>query len=126
MPANAKMIAAQIEAVDALVAKFRERWEFEEDDLKMVEDFKASIAGGKVKAKKTKGKGKAKKADGEGSEGEAPAEEKPKRTRPPSAYNLFVKENREKLTAAGFKGKDMIREAAKLWNERERPNKDEE
>lgn len=94
-------LAIQLEAVDALVAKFRERWEFEEDDNKMIEDFKASLAA----AAPTSGKKEKKPKDAN----------KPKR--PPSAYNKFVSEKWDELTAAGFKGQDLIREAARLWND---------
>lgn len=107
-------LAIQIETVDALVAKFRERWDFEEDDLKMIDDFKASLAATAAsqpeeKPEKTKKTKKAKKTHNEdGTE---------RKKRAPSAYNMFVSEKRAELMAAGFKGKDIIREAARMWVE---------
>jgi hypothetical protein len=99
--APSNKLAIQLEAVDALVVEFKKRWDFAEDDEKMIEDFKASLA--------KKGKKKATKKEG--------AEDAPKKKREPSAYNLFVKDKWDELTAAGFKGKDLIREAARLWKE---------
>jgi hypothetical protein len=113
MAAAAKELAIRLETVDILVAKFRERWDFEEEDDKFIEEFKASL--GELKAP-NKGKKKAE------SDGEPKA---PKAKRPPSPYNLFVSEKRAELVAAGFKGKDLIREAAKLWNARPKPDAEE-
>lgn len=108
---NAKELAIRLETVDALVAKFRERWDFEEDDEKFVAEFRASLGSLPAVAKAKKGKKKAK-SDSDSDESAAP-----KAKRPPSAYNMFVSEKRAELVAAGHKGKDLIREAAKLWNE---------
>lgn len=94
--AAAKKIAIQMETVDALVELFRKKWDFEEEDEKMIADFKASLN------KKVR---KSKKSDDEESA-----------KREPSAYNLFVASKKEELIAAGFKGRDMIREAARMWN----------
>lgn len=116
--ATANELAIRLETVDALVAKFRERWDFEEDDEKFIADFKASL--GTMKPTKKAGKGKR----GKKSDNESGDEAKPKTKRPPSAYNLFVSEKRAELVAAGFKGKDLIREAAKLWNDRPKPEAD--
>lgn len=41
---------------------------------------------------------------------------KPKRK--PSAYNMFVSEHWAELTEKGFKGQELIRQAAILWNNR--------
>lgn len=97
--AAAKQLAIRLETVDALVAKFRERWDCAEDDIQMIEDFKASL--GEMKAPKAKKVPK---------EGDAP-----KKKRNPSPYNLFVSEKKAEIIAAGFKGQDMIREAARMW-----------
>jgi hypothetical protein len=96
--APSKKLAIQLETVDALIAEFRKRWDFEEDDEKMIEDFKASLG---KKEKKISG-----------SDSDAP----PKKKRQPSAYNMFVSEKWDELTAAGFSGKERIREAARMWN----------
>lgn len=93
MAAANNKLAIQVNTVDALVAEFRKRWDFQEDDEKMIQDFKDSL----VKSN----------------------DAKPKRTRAPSAYNLFVQSKKDELIAAGFKGKDLIREAAKLWKEQQ-------
>lgn len=41
----------------------------------------------------------------------------PKAKRAPSEYNLFVQRKKDELIAAGFKGKDLMKEAARMWNE---------
>lgn len=102
--AAAKTLAIRIETVDALVAKFRERWDFEAEDEKMIEDFKASLS--EMKGKKTK---KSKKSSEDG-------ETAPKKKREPSPYNLFVSEKKAEILAKGFTGQEMIREAARMWN----------
>lgn len=93
MPAN-KKLAIQLETVDALVAEFRKRWDLEGEDEKAIEDFKTSLKNGTIKTTATE-----------------------KKKRAPSAYNLFVQSKKEQIIAAGFKGKDMIKEAARLWKE---------
>lgn len=109
MSAATHKLAIQLEAVDALIAEFRKKWEFEPEDEQMIETFKQNLAASNMGKKGRKNK----KDAGE-----------PKAKRPPSEYNLFVQSKRQELTDAGFKGKDLIREAAKLWNERERPEKE--
>lgn len=106
--AAAKKLAIQLETVDALIVEFRKRWDFEEDDEKMIEEFKASLS-----APKKGGKGKKAPAlDAEGN---------PKK-REPSPYNLFVAAQRDDIVAAGFKGKDLIKEAARRWKEHNAAN----
>lgn len=101
----AQKLAIQLETVDALVAAFRDRWDFEEDDNKMIEEFKESL-------RKAAGK-KASKKKSAAADDDAP----PKAKRAPSEYNLFVQSKKDELIAAGFKGKDLIREAARLWKD---------
>ena len=71
----------------------------------MIEEFKESL---RKAAGKKGGKKKAAAGDDDGA---------PKAKRAPSAYNLFVQSKKDELIAAGFKGKDLIREAARLWQE---------
>lgn len=103
--AAAQKLAIQLETVDALAAVFSNRWEFEEEDNKMIEEFKETL-------RKAAGK-KATKKKAQDGEDDAP----PKAKRAPSEYNLFVQSKKAELIAAGFKGKELIKEAARLWNE---------
>lgn len=89
----------QMDTIDALVAKFAERWDFAEDDLQMIEEFKASLT--VAIPKKSKGK---------------KAKDPEAKKRDPSPYNMFVSEKWQELTDAGFTGKERIREAARRWN----------
>lgn len=98
----------QMEVIDALVEEFRKRWEMQDDDEEMIAAFKASFL---QKATDEAGKKKKKTAT-------TPAAGEPKPKRPPSEYNLFVQAKTDELKAAGFKGHDIFREAAKLWKQR--------
>lgn len=43
--------------------------------------------------------------------------EPPKAKRAPSKYNLFVQDMKADIVSRGFKGKELMKEAARLWNE---------
>lgn len=109
-------LAIQLEAVDALITEFRKRWDFEEDDDKMIDDFKAALVT-KANEEPVVAVKRARKTNKKKADDDVAAE--PKAKRAPSAYNLFVQSKKTELVAAGFKGQNLIKEAARLWKERQ-------
>ena len=99
----------QIATIDKMVAFLGEKIEVDEDMQKMFEDFKESIKGS-AKADLKKATKKSKKSSDES------GEEKKKRTRAPSAYNLYIKEKMAEFKEAGHKG-NLMKMAIDAWNE---------
>ena len=100
----------QVATIDKMVAFLSEKIEVDEDMQKMFEDFKESIKGS-AKADLKKATKKSKKSSDEDS-----GDEKKKRTRAPSAYNLYIKEKMAEFKEAGHKG-NLMKMAIEAWNE---------
>lgn len=113
----ATKITIQLEAVAGFVEKLGAIIEIDEDidavvekyisELRLKADANEPVSDGDKKEKKVRKSRK--NPDGT---------IKPKRK--PSAYNMFVSEHWAMLTEKGFKGQELIRQAAILWNNRDK------
>lgn len=108
-------ISLQLEAVCGFVEKLGQIIEVDEDINAVIEKYMAELRQKpdadtelftEAPVRKEKKARKAKvNADGT-----------PKKKRDPSPYNMFVSEKWGMLTEQGFKGPELIRQAALLWN----------
>ena len=98
----------QLATVDKIVAFLSEKIEVDEDMQKMFEDFKESI--------KTQAKADLKKANKKSKKSGDESGDEKKRTRAPSAYNMYIKEKMAEFKAAGHKG-NLMKMAIEAWNE---------
>lgn len=115
-------ISIQLEAVCGLVEKLGKIIEIDEDIEAVVEKHLAMLREqpdaetpfGAAPVKKER-KTRKQKLNADGT---------PKKKRDPSPYNMFVSEHWAMLTEQGFKGPELIRQAALLWNNRPKPEAD--
>jgi hypothetical protein len=98
----------QLSTIDKMIAFLGEKIELDDDMQKMFEEFKDSIKGS-AKAELKKSSKKSKKSSDESGDVK-------KRTRAPSAYNLYIKEKMAEFKAAGHKG-NLMKMAIDAWNE---------
>lgn len=97
----------QMAVVDRVITFLGEKIEVDDDMKAMFEEFKEVLkAENKEKAKAKKGK---KASSGSESDGEK------KRTRPASAYNLYIKDKMAEFKAAGNTG-NLMKMAIEAWN----------